>query len=128
MSTQNLRPFNLEEAKAGKPVQTREGRRATLFRFDLKANRYPLAGTIEDDDGEEVAQWRIDGSFYCDGTSRHDLFMAPVEKTVWVTLLKRNDGSVFPSVRCDASEQAGKEYGSGGGLNYVGTFPITYTE
>lgn len=36
-----MKPFNLEEAKAGKPVCTRDGRKVNILRFDLN-NPYPI--------------------------------------------------------------------------------------
>lgn len=41
-----MKPFNLEEAKAGKPVCTRDGRRAEILSFDNPNNGYPILARI----------------------------------------------------------------------------------
>ena len=43
----NLRPFDLEAAKAGKPVCTRDGRKARIICFDAKCNK-PIVALIYD--------------------------------------------------------------------------------
>lgn len=76
----NLKPFNLEEAKAGKPVCTRDGRKARIICFDAKGD-YPIVALIETGNGEKVVQYMIDGhctniiSQCCD-----DLMMLPEKK------------------------------------------------
>ncbi len=49
---QKFKPFDLEAAKAGAPVMTRDGRPARILAFDLKADEYPIAAAIESYDGE----------------------------------------------------------------------------
>ena len=57
----NLKPFSLEAAKAGKPVCTRDGRKARIICFDRKDNT-PIVALIERVDGIEILQ-----CFYNDG-------------------------------------------------------------
>ena len=45
------KPFNLEEAKAGKSVCTRDGRKARIIYFDAKIlSDYPIIALIENAD------------------------------------------------------------------------------
>lgn len=41
-----MKPFNLEEAKAGKPVCTRDGRRVEILSFDNQCLDYPILARI----------------------------------------------------------------------------------
>ena len=84
----NLKPFDLEAAKAGKPVCTRDGRKARIICFDAKGD-YPIVALIETENGEKVGQYMIDGhctdiiSQCCD-----DLMMLPEKKEGWVNVSK----------------------------------------
>lgn len=44
-----MKPFNLEEAKAGKPVCTRDGRRVEILSFDKPNNGYPILARVFSD-------------------------------------------------------------------------------
>lgn len=88
----NLKPFNLEEAKAGKPVCTRDGRKARIICFDKKAGR-PIVVLVEGGDGNgEYVIFCDDGGYYnCkempDGS---DLMMLPEKKEGWVNIYALN--------------------------------------
>lgn len=41
-----MKPFNLEEAKAGKPVCTRDGRRVEILSFENPNANYPILARI----------------------------------------------------------------------------------
>ena len=76
-----MRPFNLEAALAGAPVQTRDGRPVTqLVKFDCD-DRFCIAGVVS----RLLYLWDEDGTPYHIGVDegRH-LCMAPVKKTGWV--------------------------------------------
>lgn len=88
MEEKKLRPFNLEDAKAGKPVCTRDGRKARIICFDKKAGR-PIVVLVEGGDGNgEYVIFCDDGGYYnCkempDGS---DLMMIPEKKEGWVNV------------------------------------------
>ena len=44
-----MKPFNLEEAKAGKPVCTRDDRRVEILSFDNPNNGYPILARVFSD-------------------------------------------------------------------------------
>ena len=86
----NLRPFNLEEAKAGKPVCTRDGRKARIICFDKKAGR-PMVALVPyyngDSEDEYIMCYDIDGYRNC--KEMHDdcdLMMAPEIHEGWVNV------------------------------------------
>ena len=76
----SLKPFNFEDAKAGKPVCTRGGRKARIIYFDAKGD-YPIVALIETGNGEKVGQYMING-YYTDIISQccEDLMMLTEKK------------------------------------------------
>lgn len=97
----NLKEFNLEAAKAGKPVYTRDGRKARIICFDLNNKNFPIVAIINCDTEENVYQYDIDG--VCDEHDNNlNLMMSTEKKEGWVNLCKNNHGDtsvvgVFPN-------------------------------
>ena len=97
----NLKPFDLEAAKAGKPVCTRDGRKARIISFDLNNKNFPIVAIINCDTEENAYQYDIDG--VCDEHDNNlNLMMSPEKKEGWVNLCKNNYGDtlavgVFPN-------------------------------
>jgi hypothetical protein len=76
-----MREFNLEQALAGHPVCTRDGKPVTqLFKLDNQ-NVYTLAGVVDE---ALSTVWTSDGKYLISKEGDHDLFMAPIKKTGWV--------------------------------------------
>lgn len=125
-----MKPFNLEEAKAGKPVCTRDGNAVRIICFDARQS-YPIVALVHGggaDDEEEVMQFSDTGLFnYHEPTHCNDLFMAPVKKTVWINLYSAGAHSPFPSDTTYESEEKAKRAVCET-WPYLGTFPITYEE
>ena len=91
----NLKPFDLEAAKSGKPVYTRDGRKARIICFDVN-NDKPIVAVICCKDGKETYPY----TFYPNGLnmdnnvlSNTDLMMLPEKKEGWILL--RKDGYTF---------------------------------
>ena len=84
-----MKPFNLEEAKAGKPVQTRDGRDARIICFDAKCHDNPIICLVKNRDCEieEMHQYLLDGSWVKSNVSGYDLFMKTETKEGWVAVL-----------------------------------------
>ena len=114
-----MKPFNLEEALAGKPVVTRDGLKVIqlhLFECDL---RFPLGAVIEN--GNCIFGFKKDGT-WTNVPSDYDLFMASPEKTVWVNLYHDWTG------RYDSQEKADSWANNSPASPRIGgkAFPITY--
>lgn len=78
-----MKPFNLEEAYAGKPVVTRDGRKVT--HITRISNNNFIVGIIED--VKQIPQWSLSGKFLNDHyTHPCDLFMFEEKKSVWVNV------------------------------------------
>ena len=83
----NMKPFNIELAKAGHPVCTRGGHKARIVCFDRKAKFHPIVALIEYSDDENVVYYTNDGTNQSLGAeSQFDLMMATVKKEGWVNL------------------------------------------
>ena len=116
-----MKPFNLQEALAGKPVMTRDGRTVTqlhLFECDAK---FVLYGVVES--CSCIYAFRKDGT-WTSGPSKLDLFMASTGKTVWVNLYHDWTG------RYDSQEKADAWANNSPASPRIGgkAFPIIYEE
>ena len=101
-----LKEFDLEAAKTGKPVCTRDGRKARIICFDLQADK-PIVALITNDDIEEVHFYYDDGRSNQYQEYRYDLMMLPEKKEGWI--IKPKDYQVYQS-KTDAEEVCNKNY------------------
>ena len=88
----NLKPFDLKAAKAGKPVCTRDGRKARIICFDAKGNR-PIIALVEMGTAETPDNYPIDGKAVSTKESSCDLMMLPEKKEGWVNVYKDGDNN-----------------------------------
>lgn len=89
----NLKPFDLQKAKAGKPVYTRDGRKARIICFDLNTcSPYSVIAAVTNDSGyEEVTAYMEDGCYLGQNEeSSRDLMMLPEKKEGWA-VIRRSD-------------------------------------
>ena len=86
----NLKPFDLEAAKQGKPVCTRNGRKARIICFDFQSiENTPIVAVVQVTDKQEViANYYEDGQQFVDGISELDLMMLPEKKEGWVNIYR----------------------------------------
>ena len=90
----SLKPFDLEAAKKGKPVCTRDGRKARIICFDRKGyNRFPIVALIMNDDKEsDIYTYRPNGKLDNNGNeSDKDLMMLPEKHEGWINIYKTYD-------------------------------------
>lgn len=87
-----MKPFNLELAKAGHKVQTRDGRSARIICYDRKEDDgYPIVALIEDVNWgvENIEEYTINGKYDIQVLrSDNDLFMAPAKKEGYVNMYR----------------------------------------
>lgn len=91
-----MKPFDLEKAKAGHPVVTRDGRRARILTCEMNNAWYTIVAIITANEpcaGSESAEtYTTKGEFFPDGSeSPNDLFLAPDKKECWVNVNKAPD-------------------------------------
>lgn len=105
-----MKSFNLNDALAGHPVVTRNGRKVTqLHLFYNITDKYSLYGVI----GDDLHVFTENGSFFDDGEkSELDLFMESLYKdndTQFINLYKdRVTGEIFAGQKLYSSEQDAK--------------------
>ena len=88
-----MKPFNLEEAKAGKPVCTRDGRKVRILCTDLAETIFPIVAAVTCDNGrEDIFRHKTCGSHYLSGTSSVDLFMVADKHEGWVNIYRIGNG------------------------------------
>ncbi|MBU9386612.1 hypothetical protein [Burkholderia multivorans] len=89
MDTSKLKPFDLEAAKRGEPIVTREGIPARFIAYvpEFK-DGYRFIAAV--DGGDEPACFFDSGAFRQEGTHPLDLCMGPRTKTVYVNVYDRH--------------------------------------
>jgi hypothetical protein len=96
----NLKKFDLEAAKAGKPVCTRDGRKARIISFDRHGEDCPIIALVVDSKNaecEEVIDYTLDG--ICNENiinhNKYDLMMFTRKKEGWLNIFKDFEDTVF---------------------------------
>ena len=91
----NLKPFDIQKAREGKPVCTRDGRMARIICFDRKGyDVFPIVALIMNGDQEsDIYTYRPNGAWIDSGNeSNADLMMLPEKKEGWVNVYRDCDG------------------------------------
>lgn len=87
-----MKPFNLAEALAGKPVVNGYGSPIVSVTHIPAGKTYQLVGV---DSVGQITTYTIEGMFNsCEPDSQANLFMAPVEKRVWLNIWLNDDHGV----------------------------------
>ena len=87
----DMKPFDINLAKAGKPVCTRDGRKARVLCYGFKQNEeYPILVAVENKDGKECALlYSNDGISEMYKSSNNELVMFSEKKEGWVNVYKK---------------------------------------
>ena len=108
----NLKPFSLELAKQGKPVCTRDGRKARIICFDAKCT-FPIIALVTNTGGNEsLIRYYSNGSFTNLNKAGCDLMMLPEKKEGWVNVyhgLKKSEyvcGDIVSNTKEEAIQYA----------------------
>lgn len=130
----NLKEFDLEAAKAGKPVCTRDGRKARIICFDAKRkdgkNIMALIPSKEYPEFEDLVAYPNNGNYHGGHENDGDLMMLPQKKEGWVNVYKSHErgntisfivASIYPT-----KEEAKKSYVVE--FDYVDTVKIEWEE
>ena len=89
----NFKPFDLQAAKAGKPVCTRDGRMARIICFD-KEGEQPIVALIEKNGVESIDTFFLNGqSCFEYSKVAGDLMMLPEKKEGWVNIVRGSNGN-----------------------------------
>ena len=128
----NLKPFDLEKAKDGKPVCTRDGRKARIICFD-RIDAKPILALVRSTDGkgEDVFDYFVSGKRLANALeSDLDLMMLSEKKEGWVNVYRDCDGV---NITKDDNIYSSKEVAIASahfidGNNYVATTKINWEE
>ena len=130
----NLKPFDIQKAREGKPVCTREGRKARIICFDRKfyhdGYNYPIVAMVNDNDNELVHAYTQDGLLVGNMEGELDLMMLPEKKEGWVNVYRDCDGA---NITKDDNIYSSKEAAMASAQvidrdNYVATTIINWEE
>ncbi len=117
----NYKTFDLELAKQGHPLVTRDGRTVTEFRHfeTIKHGQYKNIAVV---DGRRFSF--SDKGEYVDGCSDSlDLFLAPTEVTMWGNVIRLDDGSYGISRLLWETEAIAQKNSF---PNNIATVPVTF--
>ena len=124
--------FDLEAAKAGKPVCTRDGRKVRIICFDrINGDYYKIVACVTafDGDFEEVLFYGIDGYIVDSQNPKdEDLMMLPEKKEGWVNIcrnLNTNKTELDTEDIYNTKEEALQNLSS---MTYVTTVKIEWEE
>ena len=89
-----LKEFDLEAAKAGKPVCTRNGRKARIICFNLRIsdNKICMIAALECGKTEIILYYDLDGKCRGESNNEYDLMMRPEKREGWVNIYRDCDG------------------------------------
>jgi hypothetical protein len=126
MNKLRLKPFDLQKAKQGKPVCTRDGRKARIICFDAKGEK-PIIALIANGNSEDVNYYYITGKVrFLDKEDENDLMMLPEKKEGWVNVYKKEQNryvkGIFPS------REIALNFISEKSREYIATIKITWEE
>lgn len=105
-----MKPFNLQEAKDGKPLLTRKGRPVKFVAYEPEAVLYErIIGLYLDN--KTIGVWTETGTV-AEYERSYDLFMAPIKREGWAAIYnmhgplagKQANAYIYPT------EEAAKEY------------------
>ena len=86
----NLKPFDIQKAREGKPVCTRDGRKARIVCFD-RIDARPILALVRSTDGkgEDVFDYFVNGKRVANALeSDLDLMMLPEKKEGWANIYR----------------------------------------
>lgn len=118
----NLKPFDIQKAREGKPVVTMDGRKARIICFD-RNDLYPIVALIECEDGKEIiGAYSKEGQTEIYEIKGTDLMMLPEKKEGWVNVYKGGllDTKSYPTKK-EAFDKACPE-------GYVDTVKVCWEE
>ena len=114
----NLKPFDIQKAREGKPVCTRDGRKARIICFDFQSiENTPIVAVVQVTDKQEViANYYEDGRRFVDGISELDLMMLPEKRKGWINIHQYDVYKTKEEAEAKVSDKA----------NYLTTIEIEY--
>ena len=127
-----MKEFDINLAKQGKPVCTRDGRKARIICFDKKDedNIYPIVCLIQDGETESLGIFMKDGhSLVGVEEAPSDLMMLPEKHEGWVNVFNHGNNDTYVGNFIFPTEELAKEALSRmDGVKYIATVKIQWEE
>ena len=126
----NLKTFDLEAAKSGKPVCTRDGRKARIICYDRQSDHgFPLVVLVENtgaEKDEDIRCYRLNGAT---AEPSYDLMMSPERHEGWVNVFNHGNNDTYVGNIIFPTEKLAKEAASRmNGVKYIATVKIEWEE
>lgn len=119
-----MKKFNLEEAKAGKPVINNHGLPARIVCFDRRDNTrpgYPILALVDSNGGEICRSYSLEGI----GSNGDELMMKPEKITLWANVYSVCGGYYVGQTQLYSSkEESLKNINTTKGYTYIDTVKI----
>lgn len=122
------KPFSLEEAKAGKPVCTRDGRDARIICFDKKGDYHPIVALVDYGNSELVCSYDTAGRIKADGQYDDDLMMATENKSGWINMYKETEGEYYMDKAVFRTRESALKAVPLRDRNYIATIKMNWEE
>lgn len=124
-----MKPFDLEKAKAGASVCTRDGYRARIVCFDADNDRFPIVALLKVDNGKEYPISFTKEGRFSDGKadSSKDLFMVGEKKEGWVNIYEALEERCIGKVH-NSKEAAMRMKVNDQGVTYITTVRVEWEE
>lgn len=111
-----MKNFDLEKAKAGAPVCTRDGKPVRIICFDYQEygrqdadEKFPIIALVKYDEGERAFIYRESGKCILSNDYEDELMMASVKREGWVLVDKGDCIAHIYDTREEAEEDAERE-------------------
>ena len=130
MEEKNLKPFDIQKAREGKPVCTRDGRKARIICYDRQSDHgFPLVVLVENtgaEKDEDVRCYRLNGTTT---EPSYNLMMLPEKKEGWVNVFNHGNNDPYVGNTILPTEKLAKEAASRmNGVRYIATVKIEWEE
>lgn len=130
----NTKPFNIEKARAGNPVCTRDLRPARIVCDNMSdgISKDNILALVSETDGSETAYaYNRDGTFMGAGEQhRLDLMLATTKKSGWINIYKYQDEPFVETGLCvyESEEEAKTHAMTDEEDAYIATVKIEWEE
>lgn len=126
-----MKKFDIEKAKAGAKVCTKDGRKARIICFDKYNTDRPIVALVRYDDYESIFMYSNNGEYYIGQSTANDLMIVGEKHYAWANIYKKNDGTYITGCHHPDKESALEhkcDYDDFSTIDYIDTIKIEWEE
>ncbi len=126
-----MKPFDIEKAKQGHQVCTRDGKKVRILCYDMKVYPdLPILAIVENGDREIISAYHLNGEYSVEGMAGRgeDLMMASEKHEGWVNIYWLKNGRIAPGAFVWDSIDEAKKGTIGREKNLIATVKIKWEE